>query len=336
MIHPIDFVIPWVDGSDPEWIKEKNYYANNASTGTEAARFRDWEQLRYVFRGIEKNAPWVNRVHFITCGHLPSWLNTSHPKLNIVRHSDYIPKEYLPTFSSYPIELNMHRIPGLSEHFVYFNDDIFIVNPVKQTDFFVGGMPKATAGLDIIKGPDLIYADCLHEDVALIERNFGSRKVIKKQFWKFISPKYNFRDNIRTLLLLPYCKYFFPGLFFWHGPNAYLKSTIEEVWNKEEQKLSETSRNKFRCYGDVNQYIFLGWQCCKGDFIPANRNKRLLYTDVQKPEKYLADIITNCKQPFLVINDVGELTDTEFKEKKTAINGAFEAIFSEKSQFELF
>ena len=83
------------------------------------------DNLQYWFRGVGKFAPWVNRIHFITYGHLPPWLNVDHPKINIVRHTDYIPKKYLPTFNSHVIELNIHRIEGLANCFVYFNDDTF-------------------------------------------------------------------------------------------------------------------------------------------------------------------------------------------------------------------
>ncbi len=100
MNNNIDIVIPWVDDSDPLWKKEKEYYSEFISNDEDASdiRFRGMDNLRYVFRGIERNAQWVNKVYFITYGHLPEWLNLNHPKLKIVNHTDYIPKEYLPTF----------------------------------------------------------------------------------------------------------------------------------------------------------------------------------------------------------------------------------------------
>ena len=120
----IDIVIPWVDPSDPKWQMDRDKYSPRVTNEEDdrEIRYRDWENLQFLFRGIEKYAPWVNKVHFITYGHLPKWLNVNAPKLNIVKHEDYIPKEYLPLFSSHGIELNMHRIEGLSEKFIYFND----------------------------------------------------------------------------------------------------------------------------------------------------------------------------------------------------------------------
>src|SRR5690554_53344 len=136
----MDFVLIWVDGSDPNWQAQKNLYSGKPA-GDSPARFRDWDILKYWFRGVEKFAPWVNKIFFVTWGHVPEFLNLEHPKLVIVRHEDYIPKEYLPTFSANVIETNLHRIEGLSDKFVYFNDDVFITKKVTKEDFFKNGLP---------------------------------------------------------------------------------------------------------------------------------------------------------------------------------------------------
>ena len=112
----IDFVIPWVDGTDSQWSQKCSRFLPENSA-LEECRYRDWGLLKYWFRAVECYAPWVRKIHFVTDGQIPDWLNTEHPKLHVVNHGDYIPKEYLPTFSSHTIELNLHRIAGLSEHF---------------------------------------------------------------------------------------------------------------------------------------------------------------------------------------------------------------------------
>lgn len=128
--YNIDIVIPWVDGNDMEWKQLRNEYLKQAGKIIDQAslnvRYRDWDNLQYIFRGIEKFMPWVNRIHFITCGHLPDWINLDHPKLNIVKHEDFIPNEYLPTFNSNAIEINICRIPDLAEHYINFNDDTLL------------------------------------------------------------------------------------------------------------------------------------------------------------------------------------------------------------------
>ena len=82
--------------------------------------------FRYWFRAVERYAPWVNKVFLVTNGKFPDWINPDNPKLVLVKHDDYIPEEYLPTFNSCAIELHLHRIKDLSEHFVYFNDDTML------------------------------------------------------------------------------------------------------------------------------------------------------------------------------------------------------------------
>lgn len=144
-MQEVDFVIAWVDSQDEKWLKEKQQYDPTpilkANDLTGDIRFRDWGLLKYWFRGVENFAPWVNKIHFITYGHVPEWLSVNHPKLNIVKHEDFIDLKYLPTFNSGTIELNLHKIKGLSDHFVYFNDDFYIIDSLKKTDFFKDGLP---------------------------------------------------------------------------------------------------------------------------------------------------------------------------------------------------
>ena len=129
----IDFVITWVDGSDPVWdmqrqetLRKQGIFVDE-SLDNSTARYRDWDILKYWFRGVETFAPWSTKFILLTYGHLPKWLKKEHPKLHIVRHEDFIPAEFLPTFSSHPIEWNFHRIEWLTENFVYFNDDMFLI-----------------------------------------------------------------------------------------------------------------------------------------------------------------------------------------------------------------
>lgn len=148
MREEIDFVVAWVDGNDPAWQEERSRYTQNVERqkwNDSPVRYRDWGLLKYWFRGVEKFAPWVRYIYFVTWGHVPSWLNERNPKLKIIRHDEFIPREYLPTFSSHTIELNLHRIPGLSEQFVYFNDDMYLTKSVSPEVFFKNGIPCDTA-----------------------------------------------------------------------------------------------------------------------------------------------------------------------------------------------
>lgn len=327
----IDFVIPWVDGGDPEWQKEKQKYSNQENYGDNEERFRDWDLLKYLFRGIDKNTPWVNRIHFITCGHLPEWLNTKHPQLHVVNHKDYIPEEYLPTFSANPIELNMHRIEGLSEKFIYFNDDFYIINTVTPDDFFKGDLPRSTVGLSVPGQVSPEFGSTLLSDYEVINRNFKSRQVLRDHFSKFVNCRYGLKRNLQTLLLMPYCTQFFPGFYNAHGPNAFLKSTFEEVWEKEHKRLHKTCLNKFRSPCDLNQYVFLWWQWCKGLIVPQDVRKMFTYLTVLTPDEQLTNAIGKQITPIIAINDTW---CKDFENKKMMLHRAFDTILGEKCSFE--
>ena len=132
----MDVVITYVNGLDPVWQKSYEKYTN---TPILEKRFRDWGTLKYLFRGIEKNMPFIRKVHLVVSGEsqVPEWVNRD--EVNVVLHSDIIPAEYLPTFNCNPIEMHLHRIKDLDEEYLYFNDDMFPMRACKPTDFFRDG-----------------------------------------------------------------------------------------------------------------------------------------------------------------------------------------------------
>ena len=89
MVPNVDLILPWVDGNDPNWRSEKEKY--DIGRNTSEVRYQSWDNLQYIFRGIEANMPWVHKVYFVTWGHLPKWLNTSYKRIQVIRHEDYIP-----------------------------------------------------------------------------------------------------------------------------------------------------------------------------------------------------------------------------------------------------
>jgi len=131
-MEKIDFIVTWVDSNDPAWIESYNYFRPNKPI-VDRGRFRDWNLFKFWFRAVEKYAPWVNKVFLVTNGKFPDWINPNCKKLVLVKHSDYIPEEKLPTFNSNTIELYFNRIKGLSEQKV---DKILnICNEILSTGF---------------------------------------------------------------------------------------------------------------------------------------------------------------------------------------------------------
>lgn len=328
MSNKIDFVICWVDGSDPDWLSEKIKYTPNYETDNREIRFRDWDMLRYWFRGVEQFAPWVNKIHFVTWGHVPSWLNTDHPKINIVNHKDYIPNEYLPTFSARPIEVNLHRIPGLVEQFVYFNDDMFLLKRTTKEDFFKSGKPRETALMGVPFSQDAIHSTSVVNSVMLINKYFDKRKALKKDFIKWINFKYG-KQLFRTLMLLPWKN--FTGFSSLHLPSPFLKSTFIEVWNKEKNALELTSSNKFRNKSDLTQYAFKFWQLASGNFLPISSRGKHYMLGVN--DKEVSKVIEKQKLKMICLNDSDKIES--FNKKKEELIKSFEFILPIKSQYEV-
>lgn len=102
-----------------------------------ASRFEDNEELRYSLRSIERHAPWVRHIFIVTNGQIPSWLNLDNPRVSVITHQDiFLNNSHLPTFSSPAIETHIHRIPGLSQKFIYLNDDVMFGKDVWPDDFY--------------------------------------------------------------------------------------------------------------------------------------------------------------------------------------------------------
>lgn len=335
----IDFVLTWVDPSDPGWQREKAKYQEKVSEEEDSLRYRDWGTLRYWFRGVEKFAPWVNSIYFVTCGQVPSWLDTDNPKLKLVNHADYIPSKYLPTFSSNAIDLNFHRIPSLSEHFVRFDDDMFLTSAVKPGDFFLRGLPRAVGVLDagriggIYRDGEKVDVDRMFftpaTDVALINRNFEKKRVIALNPGKWFSPRYGIK-MIKNLLLLPFGK--FSAFESCHLPYPYLKSSFEEVWAKEGEVLDGTCSHRFRVGTDANHWLICYWQLCEGKFVPRNLKDGRSFSISDAEKDSIIRAIGNGSYKMVCLNDC--YTGNEFEVMRESIISAFDTLLGEKCSFE--
>lgn len=327
----IDFVIPWVDGSDPKWIESFNKFAPSdkiKDVDFSAERYRDYGMLKYWFRGVEKFAPWVRKIHFITNGQFPDWLNLENSKLHFVKHSDYIPNEYLPVFSSHPIEMYMHKIEDLAEHFVYFNDDFFLTSFTTPDFFFKNGCPCDYAISNIQIPIRSVMRNIVLNDLTEINRCFNKRGYMKKDFFKYFNPKYG-KMNIRTLVCMLWKET--TGFQNFHLAQPYLKSTLEEVWENCPEILETTMHSRFRNENDVNQWLFRYWQLCKGNFYPINPQKNRKYFEINMNIDEICSAIKNQKYQEIILNDV-ECVDFDVRMKK--IVSSFAEILPEKSSFE--
>lgn len=331
----IDFVVMWVDGNDPEWQKEKQKFSVDDNADGSIYRYRDFGLLKYWFRGVEKFAPWVNNVYFVTWGHVPEWLDLNNPKLKVVKHSDFIPEDYLPTFSANAIENNLHRIDGLSEQFVLLNDDFYLIDSVKETDFFKNGKPMDTVALNVqCPQRSLVSRFFGINNTAIINDHFNFERSIKENFWKWYSLK-NGKNVLRSIVLKGCPR--FPGFWQHHLASSFCKSTFEEVWEKEYEILHQTSSHKFRESTDVNQWLFKDWQIASGNFEVRNvKFGEAFYIDrdgITNIKNRIINYITHQKGKMIAIND-GEMSDLEFNLLVEDLEKSFNEILPTKSHFE--
>ncbi len=333
----IDFVIAWVDGNDPEWQKRKKDVLGGAYSDDRAERYFDWDLLRYWFRGVETFAPWVHTVFFLCDQDPPAWLNTEHPRLRIVRHEDFIPAAYLPTFNSHTIELNIFRIPNLSEHFVYFCDDMYLIRPIKPEAFFKNGLPVDCAGLNPLPNSDLapgsrdkkIFYIPLN-DTEYLNREYCFRECIRKHPLKWYNVRYG-DYLIRNLFLSSYSR--FVGFSVFHLAQPYRRAAFEDAWQKNRDILDATCRHPIRDDHDVSQSFIRYRQLAEGKFVPGRPIKKAVFhitEEVAKP----CNMIRYQTKPMICLND-GEMDPAQRKHARDKLKQAFEAILPRRSSFEI-
>ena len=338
----IDFVLPWVDGSDKKWQKKKDSYSPISDDDSNSSkRFRDFETLKYVLRSIEKNCPWYNKIYLITEGHYPEWLNINHDKIILITHEElYFDKTHLPVFNSSSIEMNLANIKGLSEKFVYLNDDMIIFNKLEQSRFFIDNKPVDFLSHGWIKRGKLfhklrgmtVWLYSLNNNLSLINRELRPFQFSKESLYH---SSYDIKTKISNFLLKHvYKKYIW--LDHWHHPQPYLRKTLLDVYSTFTREMMESSKNRFRANNDLTQYLYRYWHLTLNEFSPYQHNDgydanifdmKSLYKSINKLKK-------NKNINFVGFNDhIRKLEDFELI-KHNLIN-FLENIFSEKASFEL-
>lgn len=291
----MDVVITYVNGLDPVWQSD---YAKYTNTPILQKRFRDWGTLKYLFRGIAKNMPFIRKVHLVVSGEsqVPEWVNRD--EVNVVLHRDIIPAEFLPTFNCNPIEMHLHRIADLDEEFLYFNDDMYPLRPCKPTDFFRDG--KGVIGMT----RHLFIVDMFKQ----ICRN-------------------SHRVAHRALGRRPSCLFLRPQ----HICSPMLKSVCEELYAKVEPEIRE-SITTTRTGDNLNQYLFLDYMYLKGLIINERISKKHFSVGVVSTNK-LYKFVTRPTRNMTCVNDV-QIKEERYDELRATLLDAFEQALPDKSKFE--
>ena len=293
----MDIVITYVDGNDPVWKKD---YEKTTNVPVMEKRFRDWGTLKYLLRGIETKMPFIRNVYLVVShpSQVPQWVDKEH--LNIVLHSDIIPAEFLPTFNCNPIEMHLHRITGLDEEYLYFNDDMFPVGDCKPTDFFRNGRP-------VIGYYRHLFASGMYKKICRNSDRLARKALGIKSSLCFTRPQ--------------------------HICSPMLKSQCEELYAKVEEEIRKTSATRTRTAENLNQYLFMDYMNYKGMVIKEKISNKHFSVAVASPES-LREFLLKPTRNLVCINDV-HLSEKKYQKLHSAILSAFETAFPEKSRFEL-
>lgn len=236
---PVDIVYLWCDSNDKDWKNKKNkelqkYNQMLDCDAIDECRFISNDELMYSLRSVEKFVPWINNIYIVTDNQIPDWLDTTNPKIHIVNHSEILPPEALPTFNASAIETSIHKIPNLSEHFLFANDDMFFGNPVDK-DFF--------------------YDENAEPIFRFSKRNILNKKY-KHLFGYMVSYAYRLvSKNIgKTFAHFPH-----------HNIDAYKKSSIEKCVETFKVGFEKTSIQKFRQKDCIQRSVFEYYAIANGE-----------------------------------------------------------------------
>lgn len=236
----IDLVYLWADGSDQEWIAKKNrFLGKEVDSNTEAttkARNADNGELKFSLRSVERNAPWIHNIYVVTDKQRPAWLNLEHEKIHLIDIRQLLPAEALPCYNSVIIEHYLWKIPGLAEHFLYANDDMFIYKPVTPYFFFT------TDGLPIVRLQRVLTGKwginlrrLLHINNNIYRKTIDrAARLVEQQYGRYIASA-------------PH-----------HNIDAYLKSDYQKASSEVyAEAIKETLLHHIRSEKDIQRILYL-------------------------------------------------------------------------------
>ncbi len=240
---PIDLVYAWVDGADSKWQQRKNEWLKKTTGLVPDAvqgRFDNHDELKYSLRSVAKFAPWIRHIYIVTDQQVPDFLKLDHPGISVVEHSEiYEDQTLLPVFNSESIEWRLPFIPGLSEHFIYGNDDFFLMRHTSPSFFFQNGDPVVRVW------PHTILAGNWYDDTVYQKRYAENSN----------APWIQWMLKINKLVLDHYGRAY--GNVPYHGFDPYRKSNFLKVMEEPflHEAIARTVASRFRTGEDLDRHI---------------------------------------------------------------------------------
>lgn len=312
---PIDAVYTWVDGDDTDWQQRKNK-ALGADAQAEInliaannSRYVSRDELRYSLRSMIAYAPWIRQIYLVTDDQVPAWLDLEHPMVKVIRHRKiFRDTGLLPTFNSHAIESRLHRIPGLSEHFIYVNDDMFLGRPLLPTNFFhPNGIAKffpSPAQLDV--GPATVH------DAPVTAAGKNNRRHVAERFERTITQKMR------------------------HVPYPLRRSVLEDIERSLPAEVLATASHQFRHPGDLSIPSSLQhyWSYLSGKAVPGSI--RYTYADLAHPSTpaQLAFLLARRHCDVFCLNDT-DSTEVLLSEQQAMLSDFLSAYFPFRAPCEL-
>lgn len=305
----IDIVIPFYNDSDKVWSEILYKYMSEEGSNDRQVvgeeRYRDWENFKYWFRGVEENCKWVNKVFLVVASEsqIPEWLDRNNPKLRIVLHEEYIPNELLPTFNIMTIENYFCRIKDLSDNYVYCNDDYFFLNPTTAGMFFVDNLPVYKDTETEIKkldtsGEDGTFYQCLNNGMDLQLKIDGN-----KAKWYALD----------------------------HLPVSHKKDFENEIlWYYGNEFFNANNKSRFRDRNNLSNHVFLCLYKDTKPYYKFNNYINSCYVSVRKD----IDFDDYIYYDMVCFNDTQLLKQKDFIDVKNRMIDFLERKFPNKSSFE--
>ncbi|MFE1272343.1 stealth conserved region 3 domain-containing protein [Streptomyces sp. NPDC058758] len=310
---PVDAVYTWVDGSDVNWLERKN--AVLASLGivtedaaTSAARFRNRDELRYSLRSLDMYAPWIRNIYLVTDRQVPPWLDTSHPRVRVVDHTEiFAGQGALPTYNSHAIESRLHHIEGLAEHFLYFNDDVFAARPLQPSLFFLGnGASKHFMSSNAIPMGPAMEGD---EFSRIAAKN--NRELIEGMFGQTLVNS------------------------FIHAPHPLRRSVMADLETHFPEALTRTAHNQLRSPTDVSVasslHHYFGYHT--GRSVPGRISSGFVNVGLSEQVKKLNVLLASRPNDVFCLNDFHD-GDVSEDEQDATLAAFLPSYFPIASQFE--
>lgn len=267
---PVDVVYTWVNHRDPGWralwLEVVGKPPEDEVDDTRGLdRYMNRDELKFSLRSVGEYAPWVRRIFVVTNCAPPEWLETGDPKVTWVDHREIFPREHLPTFSSHAIESRLQHVPGLADHFLYFNDDFFLMRPTLASDFFEStGMSKS-----FLEEYGSVHGDVHPDDPDYLNAARNGRRLLEGALGRSATALHK------------------------HTPYALRKDVLLEMEERFREPIARTMANRFRTAGDISTVSFLyhHYAYLTSRAIPSHSTAALIKPQTPRYERKLQQLL---------------------------------------------